>query len=732
MSDYRDEALPSHGGLWLAHLSTEDVIKVGQEWEATKQQNRPFFLEHRFQKSSEETVWVVNRAVAEYDATGAVVGYVGTLTDITTRKQAEQQLQDFNRILEQRVHDRTAALQDSRHLIQRITETSPDILYIYDVEEEQMVYVNREITVLLGYPASEAAALGPTWFQSLLHPDDRDRVAQHYQEIRGIPATELTKAVREIEYRMRNRDGQWHWFSSRESFFFVNAQGFVQQVIGAASEITAQKNIEAQLRQSHTDLAQATRLKNQFLSAMSHELRTPLNAVLGMTEALLSQAYGALNHRQESALQTMARSGNELLRLISDILTLVQIEAQSLNLQKTLVNPAQLCTQTAALVQTQARRKNINLKLQLQLPSTPIELDTQQIQKMLLNLLSNGIKFTPSGGTVTLHGTYLIWSDSLHSTPPLLTLHTPAPAGTPTCCLSIEDTGIGMAAHDIDQLFQPFVQGDGRLTRQQGGTGLGLALVKQILELHQGWLQVWSSANQGSRFVIYLPWHPIPQEITASFSPAADLTSAPEPVTPEPVTPEPVAPSPAPLPKPDANPDSPNPDVTSLAPAVAPTVATPPPTGTDRSAPPASPPRMISPAPSVAVQPTQQAHRRLLLADANEANIASFSDYLSQRGYEVIVATTAPEVLIRVQADQPDLLLMDLQSPKMGGPQIISQLRARSDYTHLPILVLCPADRPEANTPAIEAGATLLIPKPIRLKDLSAIIRQHITPPHPT
>lgn len=246
------------------------------------------------------------------------------------------------------------------------------------------------------------------------------------------------------------------------------------------------KNTE--LAQANAELARATRLKDEFLANMSHELRTPLNAILGLNEGLQEQVFGTVNARQMKALQTVERSSLHLLELINDILDIAKIESGHLELQCNVTAIGPLCQSSLAFIQQQAISKRIHLETKLAPHLPDLWVDERRIRQVLINLLSNAVKFTPEGGIITLE----VGPEEAVSTPPCLRI-------------AIQDTGIGIASSHIPQLFQPFIQVDSALNRKYEGTGLGLALVKRLVELHGGQVGVSSQPGVGSCFTIDLP-----------------------------------------------------------------------------------------------------------------------------------------------------------------------------------------------------------------------------------
>jgi PAS domain S-box-containing protein len=290
----------------------------------------------------------------------------------------------------------------------------------------------------------------------------------------------------------------------------------------------------AQLAISNEGLARATRLKDEFLANMSHELRTPLNAILGMTEGLQEEVFGSINPRQLKALQTVERSGSHLLELINDILDVSKIEAGQIELDCTPVSAARLCKSSLAFIKQQALQKRIQLDIKLQLNLPDLLVDERRIRQVLINLLNNAVKFTPEGGRIVLE---VSQSSSVESQfPNLSTLDSPQEF----LQIAVTDTGIGIAPENIKKLFQPFIQIDSALNRQYAGTGLGLALVKRIVELHGGKVGLTSELGVGSCFTIALPCtfdapH-VPKMMAAHQSTAIELDSlGNEPVSPTPL-----------------------------------------------------------------------------------------------------------------------------------------------------------------------------------------------------
>ena len=234
----------------------------------------------------------------------------------------------------------------------------------------------------------------------------------------------------------------------------------------------------------------ASRLRNEFLATISHELLTPLTYVIGMSATLLRWSLGDLNQRQREYLQTIHDSGEHLLEMINDILDLSQIEAGKAVLNITEFSLVKTAENIVASLLEKATSQQVTLKLELLVDqnSDRFTADVRRVEQILWNLLSNAIKFTPEGGNVTLR----LWMEA------------------DTAVFQVEDTGIGIPQAQLPLLFEKFHQLDTPYRRRYEGTGLGLALTKQLVELHRGRIEVESTVGVGSIFTVWIPVQPKP------------------------------------------------------------------------------------------------------------------------------------------------------------------------------------------------------------------------------
>jgi PAS domain S-box-containing protein len=460
---------------WLDILHPQERDRIVPEFQLALKQGQIYRQEAKCLYPDGQIKWFDCQAVPETDHQGQVIGYIGTVTDITERKHNEQELRKLSERL-------SLALSSGGFGI-----------WEWDIVANTLVW-DEGMYELYGVKSSDFSGAYDAWMQGM-HPDDRAQAeAFSLRARRG--ETEY-----DTEFRVIHPDGSIH-FIKAYALIQRNQQGEALRMIGINYDITKLKAAEAQLQQSNEqllqiniELARATRLKDEFLATMSHELRTPLNAVLGMSEGLQDEVFGEINEKQRKAIATIERSGKHLLELINDILDLSKIESGTLELQLNDVSVKTLCDESLIFINQIASKKNIHISTHIADNLGLIHVDQRRMRQVLINLLNNAVKFTSPGGAVSLKA----WITETNNA----ALYFPS---SPHLCFAIADTGIGIEADNINKLFQPFIQLDSSLNRQYGGTGLGLALVKRIINLHGGTVTVTSEVGKGSCFTVCIPY----------------------------------------------------------------------------------------------------------------------------------------------------------------------------------------------------------------------------------
>ena len=241
-----------------------------------------------------------------------------------------------------------------------------------------------------------------------------------------------------------------------------------------------------ELQAANRALEKAGRLKDEFLANMSHELRTPLTGILGLSQILQLDTYGTLNEKQHKAVEKIETSGRHLLELINTILDISRIEAGKVELQIAPCYLAELCENSLHVIKSMAEQKHLQANFTITPHVIIVHVDAIRMKQILANLLSNAVKFTPEGHSF---GIEVIGDPSAHQV-----------------AITVWDTGIGIKAEDLPRLFQDFIQLNTGLARLYDGTGLGLALIKRLTELHNGRVEVQSVVGKGSRFTVILPY----------------------------------------------------------------------------------------------------------------------------------------------------------------------------------------------------------------------------------
>lgn len=274
-------------------------------------------------------------------------------------------------------------------------------------------------------------------------------------------------------------------------------------------EEAERKGFERALEEKNLELEHASHMKSEFLATMSHELRTPLNAVIGFSGALKDGLVGKMSETQREYIGDIFTSGQHLLSLINDILDLSKVEAGMMELELDSVELAGLLANSLLIVREKAALQRIQLKLDIPEDLGWLQLDLRKTKQIVYNLLANAVKFSHNDSTVILRARQVARQDvgQVPGDWPVYHFCLPASPHPLFLELSVSDTGIGIAEEDMGKLFQAFSQLDSRLARQFEGTGLGLAMVKRLTELHGGSVAVASRVACGAQFVAWLPLH---------------------------------------------------------------------------------------------------------------------------------------------------------------------------------------------------------------------------------
>ena len=357
---------------------------------------------------------------------------------------------------------------ERRFVVRSVYNTSPEV-----VQRLQGVRIDIDAT-LVGRAAKERRPIAvPDLSAVELDPHLRILFEDGWRSLVAVPMLREERILGSLIVR-RKLTGDFteetldllETFASQSALTLLNAQLF-----RALEERSAQLEV-------------ASRHKSEFLASMSHELRTPLNAVLGFSEVLLERMFGDINEKQEDYLRDIHGSGKHLLELLNEILDLSKVEAGQMELEFTLVDVPAVLEYAASMLRERAADHSISLRIEVGEGVGQVEVDELRFRQVVLNLVSNAVKFTPDGGTVVIRASEI--AGQLH--------------------VSVEDTGIGIPEGDRERIFESFQQG-GRGASREEGTGLGLTLSRRIVELLGGRMWLESEVGVGSTFGFAIPSH---------------------------------------------------------------------------------------------------------------------------------------------------------------------------------------------------------------------------------
>jgi len=366
-------------------------------------------------------------------------------------------------------HQREERLRESENRLALALAATNDGLWDWHLPSGRVLFNERWMT-MLGFNPGELPGDVSTW-EKLLHPQDRAMVADVLQaHLRG------DTPLYECEHRLRSRSGEWIWVLDRGRVVEWDASGAPIRAIGTHTDITARKRAERALLLAKEEAEAGSRSKSTFLATMSHELRTPLNAIIGFAEAMELGYSGPLSEKQTDYIRSIRTAGEHLRDIISDVLDLSKIEAGKLELNLEPVCLPRALEAHVRLMTDTARLRGIDLRVDLPDSLPLVRADALRLRQIVLNLLSNALKFTPSGGSVRLGAM-------------------PVPDGV---AIAVSDTGVGMTAAEIELALEPFRQVDMSPTRRHEGTGLGLTLCRALVEAHGSRLLVESRKGQGT------------------------------------------------------------------------------------------------------------------------------------------------------------------------------------------------------------------------------------------
>lgn len=459
---YDPSEMPSTGQGWLDLLHGEDQPAVRAVIDAHFRGETPFIeIEHCVLHKSGDWLWIALRAkCTSFTASKKPRRVLGTIQNINARKRADEALR--------------ASQAESRKL--SLVASKTDNAVVITDPFGHIEWANSSYTRLTGRRLDEVH--GHPLVELLASPDSDGGAVGRISAALTAHEAITTDAV-----QLATGDRRFHVHLDVQPV--LNEDGHVENFIAIETDITARVETEQQLRRAKAEADAASRAKSEFLASMSHEIRTPMNGVIGMTSLLLETD---LSPEQRDYVSTIRTSGDSLLSIINEILDFSKIESGKMELESQPFEIAQCVEEAIDIFSTQAAAKGLELAYAIdpEVPSCVLG-DITRLRQVLVNLMNNAVKFTPSG-SVTLEV-------SVEA----------ATAGRPAdeqilLDFYVTDTGIGIPTDRRDLLFKPFSQVDASTTRKYGGTGLGLAICDRLCQLMGGSIDVTSTPGEGSRF----------------------------------------------------------------------------------------------------------------------------------------------------------------------------------------------------------------------------------------
>ena len=414
-------------------------------------------LDYRLRGPDGREIWLRSLAEQMVDGEGRVIGAFGVIQDISERKNAKADLR--------RAHQSLANAQRIAHVgnWSRVMATGE-------------ITCSDEVYRIYGF---EPGAMTMTFDRMLesTHREDRARLTKHIQETTEKPAPF------QIEHRIVLPDDEIR-FVRQQGEPMLDSDGRLVRLDGIVLDITDIKAREKALNQARIRAETADRAKTEFLANMNHELRTPLNAVIGFSDVLAQQLLGPVPPSYDESIEAIRTSGKHLLEIISDLLEMSRIESGERYLQEAPFDVRAAIQACSHHFSNQARRDGIALSID-NTGRLPALLGEERAFKQILgNLLSNALKFTPRNGQVTITATSDIDTGLL---------------------IAVSDTGKGIDPLLLPKLGKPFAQGESSLSRRYGGVGLGLAISRRLMDLHNGQLEITSAPDAGTRVIMIFP-----------------------------------------------------------------------------------------------------------------------------------------------------------------------------------------------------------------------------------
>lgn len=437
---------------WKGAVHPDDRDVYETEWNEASKKSQRFQREFRLRHSSGTYRWVLEQSIPLFSSSGRLEAYVSSCVDLSARNAEELS-----------THSNEARFR-------AISQAAPLGIFVTD-SHGNFIYTNHRFQKISGQSVGES--LGSGWLRAV-PKEDRDRISQKWYS-----ATRSTQPFEET-FRFSRADGSTSWCSVKAAT--INSTDTVSGWVGTVEDITQLRQANAEILAAKQAAESAMHAKSQFLANMSHEIRTPLTAIIGFAESLRDDLHSS--PEQLHNVEIILNNGKHLLTIINEILDLSKIDSGALTLEKTSFDLVRLVEDVRTMFAPRIAEKSLSFSVRYSWPLPEhITTDPLRVKQVLINLLSNAIKFTPRG-----------WIE--------LTVSFDSSASRVS--FGVSDSGIGIEQSQAEALFKPFVQANESITRQYGGSGLGLSISRRLAEALGGGISVSSTPGEGATFSFWI------------------------------------------------------------------------------------------------------------------------------------------------------------------------------------------------------------------------------------
>ena len=454
-TDYTGKSVEeSVGYQWLQFIHPEDVEQLKAGWARSVEMGVGLEHEYRLRGADGIYRWHLDRNKAVYDGENKISMWIGTTTEIHKQKLAQEELKEKN------------------HLVQKITEASPDVIAVFDVVNDKYVYVSDVIMSFLNISREDFLKMRRDEVLALIHPDDH----QQYLNFKNIFIKAADNEVKEVEFRIKNGDKKWIWLSTRAKVFKRDKENNVTQITGITQNISKQKEAEDQ-QIKNSILHSLLEKKEEFVSIASHELKAPVAKVKASTQILKRLIE---KETDKETLLVFASKANQqigkLTELIKHLLENAKLGAGRVELKVSSFPVAEVLNEAISHI-INSHRIMVHNSV-----SEQIRGDKNKIEQVIINFLTNALKYSPDTNSVILKAERV--RDSIK--------------------ISVTDSGVGIPKEKTKHVFERFYR-VGNTSLEYSGLGLGLYICAEIIKLHKGEYGVISEEGKGSTFWFTVP-----------------------------------------------------------------------------------------------------------------------------------------------------------------------------------------------------------------------------------